>query len=276
MDRGEELKRQVDEAIGHIRKLVDFPVPIAIILGTGLGKLAEYVEIKYTISYSDIPNFPTSTVESHAGRLIIGNLMGKLVVVMQGRFHYYEGYSMKQVTFPVRVMRKMGAETLLLSNVAGGLNPLYREGDLMLMDDHINLMGDNPLIGLNHPELGPRFPDMSEPYSRELMDIAEKVARANDIKVHRGVYAAMSGPSLETRAEYRFLRRIGADAIGMSSVPENIVANQCGMKTLGITVVSDLCFPDSLKPATIEAIIEAADKAEPRLTTVMKGVVEAL
>ncbi len=276
MDQGEELNQQVNQAKDYLLNIVTEPVPIAIILGTGLGKLVEYVDIEHSIHYGDIPHFPVSTMETHAGRLIVGKLNGKKVMIMQGRFHYYEGYDMRQITFPVRVMRRMGAETLLLSNAAGGLNPMYREGDLMLMDDHINLMGDNPLIGLNHPELGPRFPDLSEPYSKKLMELAESVARKNDIRLHRGVYAAMSGPSLETRAEYRLLRRIGADVIGMSSVPENIVANQCGMKALGLTVITDLCFPDTLKPTTIETIIAVADRAEPKLTTVMRGVVEGL
>lgn len=276
MDQGQELKRRVDEAYAFIKERVDYPIPIGIILGTGLNKLAEDIEVEATINYNDIPHFPTSTVESHVGRLLIGRLMGKLVVVMQGRFHYYEGYSMREITFPIRVMKEMEVEYLLLSNAAGGLNPLYREGDLMLMDDHINLLGDNPLRGINHSQFGPRFPDLSEPYSRELMELAASVARKKDIQIKQGVYAAMCGPSLETRAEYRFLRRIGADVIGMSSIPENIVANQCGMKVLGLTVVTDLCFPDSLKPATIEKIIAVADAAEPQLTAIMKGVVERL
>jgi len=276
VDQGQELRKKVEEAFAYVKTKVTYPLPIGIILGTGLGKLAEDVEVETAIPYSDIPHFPTSTVETHVGRLLIGNLKGKKVVVMQGRFHYYEGHSMRDITFPLRVMKLMGVKYLLLSNAAGGLNPLFNEGDLMLMDDHINLIGDNPLIGINVPQFGPRFPDMSEPYSRKLLELAEKTARQNDIPLRRGVYAAMSGPSLETRAEYRFLRRIGADVIGMSSIPENIVANQCGMKVLGLTVVTDLCFPDSLKPATIEKIIATADKAEPKLTALMKGIVEAL
>lgn len=276
MDQGQELKRQVDEAAEYIAGIIDHPVDNGIILGTGLGKLAEDVNLEKAIDYADIPNFPVSTVASHAGRLLVGTLMDKTVVVMQGRFHYYEGYTMKQITFPVRVMKSMGVKALVISNVAGGLNPQFQVGDLMLIDDHINLIGDNPLIGINHPDLGVRFLDLSEPYSKELIEIAERIARRNDIKLHRGVYSAMSGPSLETRAEYRFLRRIGADVIGMSSIPENIVANQCSMKVLGVTLISDLCFPDTLKPATIEEIIEAADKAEPLLTTLIKGVIEEL
>lgn len=276
MDQGQTLKNQIKEAHDYIKTKVKLPIPVGIILGTGLGKLAQDVEMETEIHYDEIPHFPTSTVESHAGRLIFGGLMGKMVVVMQGRFHYYEGYTLRHVTFPVRAMKAMGVENLLLSNVAGGLNPLYDKGDLMLMDDHINLLGDNPLRGINDPDLGPRFPDMSEPYSRDLMELAEKVARRNDIKLHRGVYAAMTGPSLETRAEYRFLRRIGSDAIGMSSVPECIVAKQCGMRVFGVTVISDLCFPDSLEPVSIEKIIAAAAAAEPKLTTIMKGVVEEM
>lgn len=276
MDQGQTLSRKIEEAYAYLSERVDFPVRIGIILGTGLGRLAEEVEMETEVQYRDIPHFPVSTVESHAGRFIFGKLTGKRVVVMQGRFHYYEGYHMHQITFPVRVMKEMGVTHLLISNAAGGLNPLYKKCDIMLMDDHINLIGDNPLIGINDPKLGPRFPDMSEPYSKCLMDIGEKSARENGFSVHRGVYAAMSGPSLETRAEYRFLRRIGADVIGMSSIPENIVAVQSGMEVFGVTVVTDLCFPDALKPATLEDIIAAADKAEPKLTAVMKGVVAGI
>lgn len=276
MDQGQTLKNQVKEAYTYIASKVKCPVNIGIILGTGLGGLAKDIELETDVHYSEIPHFPVSTVESHAGRLLIGKLEGKRVVVMQGRFHFYEGYSMQKITFPVRVMKAMGVTHLLISNVAGGLNPLYHEGDIMLMDDHINLLGDNPLRGVNDPDLGCRFVDLSHPYNRDLMDIAEKTARRNDFSVHRGVYAAMTGPSLETRAEYRFLRAIGADVIGMSSIPECIVANQCEMKVFGVTVVSDLCFPDNLKPATLEAIIAVADKAEPKLKAVMKGVVAAI
>lgn len=276
MDQGQALSQKIEEAYAYLSGKVELPVRIGIILGTGLGRLAEEVEMETEVQYGDIPHFPVSTVESHAGRFIFGKLGGKRVVVMQGRFHYYEGYHMHEITFPVRVMKEMGVTHLLISNAAGGLNPLYKKCDIMLMDDHINLIGDNPLIGINDPKLGPRFPDMSEPYSKRLMDIGEKSARENGFSIHRGVYAAMSGPSLETRAEYRFLRRIGADVIGMSSIPENIVAVQSGMEVFGVTVVTDLCFPDALKPATLEDIIAAADKAEPKLTAVMKGVVEGI
>jgi purine-nucleoside phosphorylase len=195
---------------------------------------------------------------------------------MQGRFHFYEGYSMKQITYPVRVMKELGVQTLLISNACGGMNPIYRAGDLMIMEDHINLLGDNPLIGVNDPDLGPRFPDMSEPYSRKLMALAEQVALEKGIKVQRGVYVAVAGPNLETRAEYRFLRAIGADVVGMSTIPECVAANHAGMQVLGLSVITDECFPDALKPAKIEEIIETANRAEPKLTYIMKTVVERL
>ncbi|MEP7218754.1 MAG: purine-nucleoside phosphorylase, partial [Bacteroidota bacterium] len=205
---------------------------IGIILGTGLGRLGEAIEHRATVDYADIPGFPLSTVESHTGRLIVGTLGGKQVVAMQGRFHFYEGYDMGQITFPVRVMRQLGADTLMVSNACGGLNPLHRRGDLMLIEDHINLIGDNPLIGANDDALGPRFPDMSEPYSHELIRLAESVAMDEKIRLHKGTYVAVAGPNLETRAEYRFLRGIGADAVGMSTVPEVIVARHMDMRVL--------------------------------------------
>jgi purine-nucleoside phosphorylase len=215
-------------------------------------------------------------VESHHGKLIFGKLGGKDVVAMQGRFHYYEGYTMKQITYPIRVMKKLGVETLLVSNACGGMNPVYSRGDLMLMSDHINLLGDNPLIGPNDEEFGPRFPDMSEPYSNDLLALAETVALENNIKVQKGVYVAIPGPNLETKAEYRFLRGIGADVVGMSTVPENIVANHMGMKVLGISIITDECFPDSLQPVNVEEIIATAMEAEPKMTKIMKEVVAKL
>ncbi|MDB5034445.1 MAG: purine nucleoside phosphorylase [Chlorobi bacterium] len=249
---------------------------IGIILGTGLGRLGEAIENRATVDYADIPGFPLSTVESHTGRLIVGTLGGKPVVAMQGRFHFYEGYDMKQITFPVRVMRQLGADTLMVSNACGGLNPLHRRGDLMLIEDHINLIGDNPLIGPNDDTLGPRFPDMSEPYSHELIRLAEDVAMDEKIRLHKGTYVAVAGPNLETRAEYRFLRGIGADAVGMSTVPEVIVARHMGMRVLGISIITDECFPDNLAPADISEIIAAANAAEPKLTGVMTGVIARL
>jgi purine-nucleoside phosphorylase len=228
------------------------------------------------VDYGEIPHFPLSTVESHHGKLIFGTLGGKKVVAMQGRFHYYEGYSMQQVTFPVRVMKFLGVRTLLISNAAGGMNPQFRKGAVMIITDHINLLGDNPLIGPNDDSLGPRFPDMSEPYSRELITLAEQVALDLKLRTERGVFVAVPGPNLETRAEYRFLRFIGADAVGMSTVPENIVAIHMGIRVLGMSIITDECFPDALQPANVEEIIAVASGTEPKLTAIMKGVVQRL
>jgi purine-nucleoside phosphorylase len=271
-----ELITQITEAVEFIHRHTGMTPKIGIILGTGLGGLVKQISIETTIDYGDIPHFPVSTVESHSGKLLFGTLSGKQVMVMQGRFHMYEGYSMRQITFPVRVMKLFGVEVLIVSNACGGMNPLYRKSDIMIMTDHINLLGDNPLIGPNDDSLGTRFPDMSEAYDRALIELAEEVALAQQIKVHKGVYVAVSGPNLETRAEYRFLRQIGADVVGMSTVPENIVANHMNMRVLGISVVTDECFPDSLEPANVADIIAAANKAEPKLTAIMKSVVERL
>ena len=271
-----ELRKQITEAVNFIRTKTKLEPKIGIILGTGLGGLAKEINPETVIDYEEIPHFPISTVESHHGKLIFGELSGKTVVAMQGRFHYYEGYSMKQITFPVRVMKFLGVEYLLISNAAGGLNPLFRKGDLMIITDHINLLGDNPLIGPNDDELGPRFPDMSEPYSKELIELAEEIALEEKIRVQKGVYVAMTGPNLETRAEYRFLRIIGADAVGMSTVPENIVANHMGMKVFGISVITDECFPEALQPLTVEDVIKVANEAEPKLTKIMKRLVEKI
>ncbi|HSL89924.1 MAG TPA: purine-nucleoside phosphorylase [Ignavibacteriaceae bacterium] len=270
------LLEKINETLAVIRKQTNDNYPVGIILGTGLGGLVKEIEIEHEINYADLPHFPLSTVESHHGRLIFGKINGKKVVAMQGRFHFYEGYSMQQITYPVRVMKFLGVKTLLVSNACGGMNPVYRKGDLMLMNDHINLLGDNPLIGKNEDELGPRFPDMSEPYSIELIDLAGNVALENQIKVHKGVYVAVPGPNLETRAEYRFLRAIGADVVGMSTVPENIVANHMGIKVLGISIITDECFPDSLQPVNVDEIIAAAMKAEPKMTLIMKEVIKRL
>jgi purine-nucleoside phosphorylase len=271
-----DLRKQIDETVGFIRTKTKSMPRIGIILGTGLGGLALEIEKELEIEYEEIPHFPVSTVESHHGRLIFGILSGKPVVAMQGRFHYYEGYSMKQITFPVRAMKFLGVETLLISNAAGALNPLFKKGDVMLMVDHINLLGDNPLIGPNDDSLGPRFPDMSEAYDRGLLELAEQAALDLKIRVQKGVYVAMTGPNLETRSEYRFLRYIGADAVGMSTVPENIVAVHMGMKVFGVSIMTDECFPDSLKPVTLEEVIAVANKAEPRMTAVMKEVVRRM
>lgn len=271
-----ELVNKINETLSVIRKHTNENYPIGIILGTGLGGLVKEINIEHQIDYSELPHFPLSTVESHHGKLIFGTINGKKVVAMQGRFHYYEGYSMQQITYPVRVMKFLGVQTLLVSNACGGMNPLYRKGDIMLMIDHINLLGDNPLIGKNEDSLGPRFPDMSEPYSLELIKLAEEVALENKIKVHKGVYVAVPGPNLETKAEYRFLRSTGADVVGMSTVPENIVANHMGIKVLGISIITDECFPDSLKPVDVKEIIQTAMEAEPKMTLIMKEVIKRL
>jgi len=271
-----EQRRIIERAFKFIRTKTALVPQIGIILGTGLGGLVKELDIETIIEYADIPHFPLSTVESHQGKLIFGTLAGVSVVVMQGRFHYYEGYTMKQVTFPVRVMKFLGVETLLISNAAGGMNPLFRRGDLMIISDHINLMGDNPLIGQNDDELGPRFPDMSEPYSENLIALAETIALEMQIPVRKGIFVAVAGPNLETKAEYRFLRGIGADVVGMSTVPEDIVAVHMGIKVLGFSIVTDECFPDALEPVDVPTIIKTANEAEPKLRAIMKGVVAAL
>ena len=271
-----QLISNINETLEVIRKQTKENYSIGIILGTGLGGLVKDIDVKLQIDYENLPHFPISTVESHHGKLIFGTINGKNVVAMQGRFHYYEGYTMQQIAYPVRVMKFLGVETLLVSNACGGMNPQYRKGDVMIMSDHINLLGDNPLIGKNEDELGPRFPDMSEPYSLELIQLAENIAKENQIKVQKGIYVAVPGPNLETKAEYRFLRETGADVVGMSTVPENIVANHMGMKVLGISIVTDECFPDTLKPVNVEEIIAAAMQAEPKMTLIMKELIKRL
>jgi purine-nucleoside phosphorylase len=271
-----QLRKQIQETLAFIRTKTNATPKVGIILGTGLGDLVKEIQQETVISYSEIPHFPVSTVETHAGKLIFGKIGGKDIVAMQGRFHYYEGYSMQQITYPVRVMKMLGVDTLLISNAAGGMNPMYRKGDLMIMIDHINLLGDNPLIGPNDDEFGPRFPDMSEPYSKRLIELAETIALAEKIRVQKGVYVAVAGPNLETRAEYRFLRAIGADVVGMSTVPENIVAKHMGMEVFGVSVITDECFPDALQPVDIADIIKTANEAQPKLTLLMKRLVEKL
>lgn len=266
----------IQEAAAEIGGRSSIKPEVGIILGTGLGRLAEKIEVECEIPYPEIPHFVSSTVETHQGRLLLGTLSGSNVVAMQGRFHFYEGYSMQQITFPVRVMNALGAGTLLVSNACGGMNPRFGKGDVMIIEDHINLLGDNPLIGPNDERLGLRFPDMSEPYSRRLIELAERLALENGIRVRKGVYVAVPGPNLETRAEYRFLRGIGADVVGMSTVPEVIVAVHAGMDVLGLSIVTDLCFPDALEPADIAEIIRVAGEAEPHLTNLMGMVVGSL
>jgi purine-nucleoside phosphorylase len=247
---------------------------VGLVLGTGLGALAREIEAEATIPYPEIPFFPKSTVESHKGQLVCGQLAGHSVIAMEGRFHLYEGYSPWQVTFPIRVMRELGCQLLIVSNAAGGLNPLCAKGDLIVIEDHINMMGLNPLIGPNDDRLGPRFPDLIEPYDRELQNLALKVAIEQNIVAHRGVYVAVVGPNLETRAEYRFLRGIGADVVGMSTVPEVLVAVHAGIKVLGFSIITDMCLPDALHPVRIEDIIAVANEAEAKLRTVVRGVLE--
>ena len=266
----------VEETVAVVREHFDRAADVGIILGTGLGRLAQEIVTEATIEYADLPHFPLSTVESHAGRLLCGTLGGKTVVAMQGRFHRYEGYSLQQVTFPVRVLRALGASTLVVSNACGGMHPLWTPGDLMLIADHINLLGDNPLVGPNDDRLGPRFPDMSSAYDDELRTLARQVALERKIPLREGVYVAVAGPNLETRAEYRFLRAMGADVVGMSTVPEVIVAVHAGMRVLGLSIITDSCLPDALAPATVEQIISVANAAEPKLTDLVRGVLEKM
>ena len=268
-----EWIERIHAASRAIRARVAMEPAAGIILGTGLGGLTEHIETEVVIPYEDIPHFPEPTVESHSGRLVCGQLGGRPVMAMEGRFHYYEGYSMKELTFPVRVLGDLGAETLIVSNASGGMNPQYRKGDIVIIEDHVNLMGDNPLIGPNDDALGPRFPDMCAPYDRELIDLAARIALEEGIRAHTGVYVAVAGPNLETRAEYRFLRAIGCDNVGMSTVPEVVVAVHAGMRVLGLSIVTDICLPDALQPAKIEEIIAVAGAADKKLCTIVKRVV---
>ncbi|HEU4648766.1 MAG TPA: purine-nucleoside phosphorylase [Gemmatimonadales bacterium] len=270
------LVEQIAAAANAVRTRTTLRPEIGIILGTGLGGLAQEIEVETAIPYADIPGFPLSTVESHAGQLLLGRLGGKPVVAMQGRFHRYEGYTLGQVTFPVRVLHALGARTLIVSNACGGMNPLWAPGDLMLIADHINLLGDNPLVGPNDDRLGPRFPDMSAPYDPALRELARRTALELGLTLREGVYVAVTGPNLETRAEYRMLRTIGADVVGMSTVPEVIVAVHQGMRVLGISIITDQCLPDALEPADIGRIIDTARRAEPGLTRLTRRIVEQL
>lgn len=271
-----DLFDKIEEAKAAIEQVWDQRPRAAIILGTGLGGLVEDIEVQATIAYEDIPHFPTSTATSHRGRLVCGMLQGIPVVAMEGRFHMYEGYPLKQITLPVRVFKALGAELLVVSNACGGLNPYFQSGDIMVIEDQINLMGDNPLIGINDDRLGPRFPDMCEPYDQQLVDRVLDVARRENIPAHKGVFVAVAGPNLETRAEYRFLRTIGADVVGMSTVPEVIVAVHSGLKVVGLSVITDMCLPDVLQPVNVEEIIATAGRAEPHLRTLVRGAINTL
>jgi purine-nucleoside phosphorylase len=271
-----QLRAQIDQAVAAVHHHWHGPARAGIILGTGLGSVAGSIDEAVTIPYESIPHFPRSTSLGHVGQLVCGTCQGVPVVAMEGRFHAYEGYSHQQITFPVRVMRALGAELLVVSNACGGMNPDYRTGDIMVIDDHINLMGDNPLIGVNDDSLGPRFPDMCRPYDPALIDQALAIARRANFTAHRGAYVAVTGPNLETRAEYRFLRTIGADVVGMSTVPEVIVAVHAGMRVLGLSVVTDMCLPDELEPANIQKILAVAAAAEPKLRAIVLGVLKTI
>ncbi len=269
-----DLYDKIQEAVGVIQQQFSTTPHAGIILGTGLGPLAEKIDVEASIDYGDIPHFPKSTALSHKGRLVCGKLAGLSVIAMEGRTHMYEGYPLKEATLPIRVMKALGANLLVCSNAVGGLNPYYRKGDIMVIEDQINMMGDNPLIGINDDRLGPRFPDMCEPYRQDLVDRALSIARAEDIVAHKGVLVAVAGPNLETRAEYRMLRTMGADVVGMSTIPEVIVAVHSDMRVVGFSVVTDLCFPDALEPADANEIVRVANEAEPRLSKLVMKVLE--
>jgi purine-nucleoside phosphorylase len=270
------LRKDIDEAVAALRQRTPLVPEVAVILGTGLGALSGSLVAETRVPYGEIPHFAASTVEGHAGELVFGRLAGRPAVVMNGRLHYYEGYSMRQVSFPVRVLQALGATTLIVSNAVGGMNPLFAAGDIMIVTDHINLMGDNPLLGPNDETLGPRFPDMSQPYDRALVRLAEDVALEQRVAVQKGVFVAVAGPNLETAAEYRFLRGIGADVVGMSLVPECLVAVHGGLRTLAFSVITDRCWPDALEPVDIPQILAVAAQAAPRLDRLVSRVVERL
>jgi purine-nucleoside phosphorylase len=271
------LKQRIQESAAAIAKRIGaFRPEAGIILGTGLGSLGAEIQDRQAIPYGEIPHFARSTVDSHKGELVFGTLAGRRIAAMEGRFHFYEGYTLEQVTHPVRVMKALGATTLVVTNACGGMNPGWNVGDVMVIDDHINLLPGNPLIGPNDDELGPRFPDMSRPYDPRLIALAEQVALEERIQLRRGVFVAVPGPNLETRAEYRFLRAAGADVVGMSTVPEVIVAVHQGTRALGFSVITDSCLPDALEPAQIDKILAAAATAEPKLKRLVLGVLRKL
>jgi purine-nucleoside phosphorylase len=272
----EIMKKEIDEAIKVIRAKTGFQPKIGIILGTGLGSLAKSIKEEISIPYKELPHFPPATVESHEGKLMFGTLSGKQVVAMQGRFHYYEGYTMQEITFPVRVMKFLGCDLLIVSNACGGVNSFYKRGDVMLISDHISLLPGNPLRGKNDESLGPRFPDMYNAYDKDILELAENVALKLGIGIRKGIYVAMQGPCFETFAEYGMIRKIGGDVVGMSTVPEVVVARHMGMKVLGLSIVCDLCFPDVPQAVSHELVIKAASEAEPKLTKLVEEVVKEL
>ena len=269
-----ELYEQIQEVKATIAASWKGRPHVGIILGTGLGGLVEEIEVQAALAYGDIPHFPVSTAPGHAGRLVCGRLAGKNVAAMEGRFHFYEGYSLQQITLPVRVMKALGCDILIVSNACGGMNPQFAKGDLMMIEDHINLLGDNPLIGKNDERLGPRFPDMYCPYDRKLLALARRIALEEKIVLHQGVFVAVAGPNLETRAEYRLLRFIGADVVGMSTVPEVLVGVHAGMRNVGISVITDICLPDALGPVDIADIIATANAAEKKLRVLVRRLVQ--
>jgi purine-nucleoside phosphorylase len=267
------MLEQIKETAAFIFEKTKINPDTGIILGTGLGGLVKEIEIEYELPYNEIPNFPVSTVEGHSGKLIIGNLGGKKIIAMQGRFHYYEGYDMKQVTFPVRVMKYLGVKKLFVSNASGGVNPGFEIGDLMIINDHINLFPTNPLIGKNYPELGPRFPDMSDAYDKRMIQLAKEIAANNNIKVQEGIYVGLSGPCLETPAEYQYVRNVGGDTVGMSTVPEVIVARHMGIPCFAISIITDLGVPGKIVKVTHEDVQNVAEKSEPLMTKIMKELI---
>lgn len=276
MDTIEEQHRKLDEATSFIKSQVSFEPTVGIILGTGLGSLVDGMEVVGTVEYDQIPHFPVSTVESHHGRLLLGNLKGKRVVCMQGRFHFYEGYSLQQIAFPIRVLKSLGMETLVVSNACGGLNPNFKPGDIMLIKDHINFFPGSPLIGPNDDRWGPRFPDCYEVYNRKYQEMAKEIALECNIRLQEGVYIGVTGPTLETAAEYRMFRILGADAVGMSTVPEAITAHHQHNRILGFSIVTDMGLPDNMHPCSIESVLKVAAEAEPKLRAVIAGCVERL
>lgn len=271
------MLQTIKESVEYLKKKIGgFEPEVGIVLGTGLGGLVKEIEVDHSIMYSSIPNFPISTLEFHSGKLIFGTLKGKRVVAMQGRLHYYEGYSMQQITFPIRVLKALGIKHLFVSNAAGSLNPAFKKGDLMIINDHINLQPESPLRGINDEDLGPRFPDMSQPYSKKLIEAGLEIAKTQGISCHQGVYVSVTGPNLETKAEYKYLRIIGGDAVGMSTVPEVIVANHMSLPVFAISVLTDEGFPEDLKPVSLSEILETATKAEPKLTQILSQLISTL
>jgi len=271
-----KLKDKINEALNFIQSRCKLTPQIGIILGTGMGKLASSIQNHTVLPYDEIPHFAVSTAPGHAGNLLMGEVAGKKIVAMQGRFHFYEGYSLEQITFPVRLMKALGVKILIESNAAGGMNRNFKAGDIMIIADQINFTGENPLIGFNDDTLGPRFPDMSEPYDEDLIELTEKIALSEGIRCHKGVYVGVSGPNFETRAEYKFFNLMGADAVGMSTVLEVIVAKHSGLRVLGISCITDVCIPDRLEPVDSEKVIEVANQAEPRITKLVEKIIKEI